>query len=166
MRLSLKFLGILSLGGLIAGCGPSASRDRPNHSHDHETPHGGQLVALGDESYHLEFVFHPDEGMVHLYVMDGDLERYVRIDATELALAVKLPAGAETLTLNATGNAVTGEEVGNTSLFEGSADSLGKMGAFEASMERIAIEGHVYEGVTVQIRPAEGDPAHDHTHDH
>lgn len=63
-----------------------------DHSHDHgehhEAPHGGTLVELGDHQYHAEIAWDEKAKTITIYVLDGEAEKAVPIDAAELELAI------------------------------------------------------------------------------
>ena len=63
-----------------------------DHSHDHgehhKAPHGGSLVELGDHQYHAEIAWDEKAKTITVYVLDGEAEKAVPIDATELELTI------------------------------------------------------------------------------
>ena len=98
-------LPILTLTGLLAatiGCTDadefqefSSSDIKPadagahQHSHEHhDAPHQGDLVALGDHQYHAEITWDEKNKTITVYVLDGEAEKAVPIDAAELELAI------------------------------------------------------------------------------
>ena len=84
-------LGLLA--GLMVGCGPRADEGKPPAPparHEHVAPHGGTAVELGKEEFHLELVLDTTAGRLTGYVLDGELESFVRIPAPSLRLNVRL----------------------------------------------------------------------------
>ena len=51
------------------------------HHHEHTAPHGGTLVALGEEFGHLELLLNKETGELTAYVLDGEAEKPVRLGA-------------------------------------------------------------------------------------
>lgn len=145
----LTFVVVLLCGLSYAACSkPSASSgNREPHAreqarkHEHRPPHGGTAVVLGDELYHLELVFDPSGGRLQAYVLDGELENFVRCPAPSLTLRVFSGAGVQSLELMPVANVATGETAGDTALFEGKADWLKGRTSFDAELAEIVIRG-------------------------
>ena len=72
------WLGVIALfcGTLfVMGCGggkplPPKGVPAAGHSHDEKGPHGGQVLGLGDEEFHAEFVLEEASGKVTVYLLD------------------------------------------------------------------------------------------------
>jgi len=148
---SAGFLWALILAltvGLMAGCGHEKDRPSDNASHLHvdTPPHGGTPVALGEE-YQIEWVLDSSAGKLQAYVLDGEMEKFVRIAAPSLDLTLKLPGHEETLHLAAIANTATGEKVGSTSQFEAQAEWLKSVKTFDALLKGINIEGTMFSNV-------------------
>ena len=142
------FLALLAL--LLAGCDKRASSRGEQiqvHKHEHKPLHHGTPVVLGDEEYHLELVLDPAAGRMQAYVMDGELENFVRIQAQSFNIAARLPGREEILKLIAVPNNATGEKVGDTSLFETQAEWLKKTSSFEAVIKAVEVRGKSYQNV-------------------
>ena len=92
------------LGGLAAGCSPSGEMSDPADQSSEEIvidgmppmfadghpelgPHGGELIELGDEDYHVE-MDHAGDQLV-LYVLDGAAANPVAIEAKTLTVSLK-----------------------------------------------------------------------------
>jgi hypothetical protein len=112
----------LALG---VGCGDGAHSARNpaapaahdhGHGHSHVAPHGGTVVVLGDEAYHLELVHDHAAGRLTLYVLDGHMEHFIRLPVPSLQVTCTLDGNERPLTLAAVAQAATGESVGNTCL--------------------------------------------------
>lgn len=130
--------------------GHSHDHDHDHHGHHHTAPHDGTLVVLGDESAHLELVLDPAKGHLTGYVLDGEAEKSIRIKQPAIALEisggdVKSSASVE---LKAVANPLTGEKVGETSQFEGSATSLKNTKRFNVKLKTITIKGVEFKDVT------------------
>jgi hypothetical protein len=138
---------------LAIGCSrnaeqPTASPDSAKpHKHEHKPPHGGTPVVLGKEIYHLEFVLDPDTGKFQAYVLDGEMENFVRSPMATLEVVADVAGKPQTLTLNAVSNPATGETVGDTALFETQASWLKVTREFDAVLRSITIRGSTFTDV-------------------
>ena len=142
-------LGLLA--GLIVGCGPSAEgRKSPATParHEHVAPHGGTAVELGKEEFHLELVLDATAGRLTGYVLDGELESFVRIPAPSLRLNVRLNGVDQPLDLIAVANPATGEKVGDTSQFEAAAAWLKSTPRFDARLVEITVRGKTFRDLS------------------
>jgi hypothetical protein len=117
-------------------------------SHEHNAPHGGTPVVLGEEAYHIEFVRDATTGTLQAFVFDGELENFIRSSAPSFDLVATINGTPKTLTLKAVGNSATGETVGDTSLFETQADWLKNTGSFNAMLKSITIRGTTFDDVS------------------
>jgi hypothetical protein len=135
----LPLICLLSLSG--PGCGSSAPPVIPGpdeaqaHAHDHSLsgPHGGHLLELGDEAYHIEWL-HDDEGLLTLYVLDGSMEQEVPIAASKITIQRTIGDDTKSCELVA-----VGAESGRTARFEATDKSL---------IEALKLAG---QGVTAQL---------------
>jgi hypothetical protein len=156
MRIRLTIMGAL-ISSLLIGCGDHQNRASTNgavHLHVDTPPHGGTPVPLGDD-YQIEWVVDTSAGRLQAYVLDGEMENFVRISPPSFDLSVKLPDGAEVLHFEAIANSATGEKIGSTSLFEAQADWLKTNKTFDAVLKEINVEGTVYTNVAFHF--AEGN---------
>lgn len=126
--------------------GPAAAA--PPRHHEHRPPHGGTPVVLGDESYHLELVVDPVQGSLRVYVLDGEMERFIRISAAAIDLKATVAGRRDTLKLKAVADSATGERVGDTSLLEGRAPWLKGVTRFQGTIPAIEIRGQRFTSVT------------------
>ena len=68
--------------------------------------------------FHLEIIL-SKEGMLDLYVLDGEVEHFVRISQEELALQVTTKdSESQSISMTAVEDSATGESMGNTSHFQ------------------------------------------------
>ena len=151
-RLVSSALLIAALAGCTKSDSPSAAdahagHDHAVHKHEHVPPHGGTPVVLGAEAYHLELVRDAANGKLSLYVMDGELENFIRIAAPSIEIIATVAGKPTPLVLAAVANPITGEKTGDTSLFEATADWLKTTPAFDAVLTRIEIRTNVYTAV-------------------
>jgi len=143
------FLAVLIAAGLVACFRPAPSTPGGTASakHEHHPPHGGTPVVLGAEIYHLELVRDSAAGRISAFVLDGEMENFVRINSPSIELTVAIGGQSRPLVLAAVANPATGETVGSTSLFEGQADWLKTTPEFNAVLTRIEIRGTVFTAV-------------------
>ena len=101
--------------GFFSGCSKSETAAPPTgavHKHEHHPPHHGTPVVLGDEEYHIELVRDAAAGKLSAFVLDGELENFIRIQPESFAVTAKISGRDETLTLKAVANSATGEKIG------------------------------------------------------
>ncbi|MGO8929964.1 MAG: hypothetical protein ACLQU3_24105 [Limisphaerales bacterium] len=143
-------LSVAFAAGFAGGCSktePSAPAKEVVHRHEHKPPHGGAPVELGQEEYHVEFVLDAPEGKLQAFVMDGELENFVRIDAPSVEITAQVSGQQEQLRLHPVANNATGEKVGDTSLFEARADWLKATSTFDAVLKEITVHGKSYTNI-------------------
>ena len=150
-----KSLLVYLLFAVIAmGCSPATPKQEPKatrHIHEHKSPHGGTAIELGNEEFHLELVREPNSDQMKLYVLDGELENYVRIASPEIIMVMaEAAAGQETLQFKAMADQATGETIGNTSFFQSQADWLKAKTNFTASIKLLQIRDREYRDVPVK----------------
>lgn len=126
---------------------PHAGHDHSVLKHAHTPPHGGTAVVLGDEAYHLELVRDAVAGKLSAYVMDGELENFVRIAAPSIEIIATVAGKPTTLTLTPVANSLTGEKPGDASLFEVTADWLKTTAIFDGVIPRIEIRVTTFTAV-------------------
>jgi hypothetical protein len=126
---------------------PTATANEPVHKHEHHPPHGGTAVELGAEEYHVEFVRDADAGKLQAYVLDGELENFIRVAQPLLEVDAQVSGRPEKLVLTAIASHATGETVGDTSLFEATADWLKTTPAFDAVLKEVTVRGKTYTNI-------------------
>ena len=136
---------------LFAGCGrPQPAAETPAavpHAHEHKAPHDGTPVVLGDEVYHLELVRDAVTGTLQAYVLDGEMENFIRVTAPDLTIATQINGAPQALVLRAIASGATGETIGNTALFEGQADWLKTTPEFDGTLKTFTIRGTTFTDV-------------------
>lgn len=142
-------VALVALVLLWAGCG---KKNPVDHSHDdaaheHVAPHGGTAVVLGHELYHLEFVRDTDTGRLTAYVLDGEMENFIRLAAPAIELTATVSGQPRLLVLTAVPNPATGETSGNTAQFEAQADWLKTTATFDALIPRLEVRGTTFTDV-------------------
>jgi hypothetical protein len=131
----------------LVGCSKAASSLAEVSAHHHHPPHGGTPVVLGDEQFHLELVLDAPTGTLQAYVLDAEMENFVRSPAPSIEIAATVNGGERILVLSAVANPMTGETVGDTSLFQVRADWLKSAASFDAVLRSIPIRGTTFSGV-------------------
>ena len=119
--------------------------------HPEHGPHGGELVELGQEDFHVEML-HGDEG-VQLYVLDGSASESVAIEAEKLILSLKYEGEVKPFELPATPQ--DDDETGKSSRFQSSDTTLSEW-----------LEAGAEGAVTVQINGKSFTGKISHNHDH
>lgn len=78
-------------GGDSAKAATVAAKPSAEDEHDHPThgPHEGDLIELGDEEYHAEFVHDEKTFDVTVYILDSSAKKAVPIAATEVVINIK-----------------------------------------------------------------------------
>jgi len=148
---------IISLSGsllfvlaALAGCRPAApegAAEAKPHLHQDHPPHGGTPVVLGDEVYQVEFVLDAAAGDLQAFVLDGEMENFMRASSHAFTLVTTAGGRTRTLAMRAVANPATGETVGDTSMFEAQADWLKTTPEFDAVLQTITIRGSTFTDV-------------------
>ncbi len=123
--------------------------DHDHSGHAHAAPHGGALAELGAHQGHVEFVLDASNGELILYVLDAGAEAGVR-SASE-ALDVAIDTGSDTfdVSLAAQPNALSGESVGDSSVFVGTHESLVGQETFTATIASLDFKGQAFTDIAV-----------------
>jgi hypothetical protein len=149
MNLNLGYTLALLVVLLAAGCGRHAESNdgKAGHRHEHHAPHGGTAVVLGEEAFHLECVLDAAAGKLSVYVLDGEMENFVRIGAPSFEIVARVGEEARTLVFSPVANPATGETVTDTALYEASAPWLRTTPSFDAVLRSIVIRGREFRDV-------------------
>lgn len=160
MRMFAVSLLLLSLSFTLACSGGSQSTSEESAStgsssesrgHEHEAPHGGTLLIIGDEFAHLELVLDESTGRLTAFLLDGEAKNAVRTDMTNIVIMTKVGDQGGPVILQAQANDLTGETVGDSSQFEAQADLLAGVDAFEGIIPSIKVKGQVFENISFQF---------------
>jgi YHS domain-containing protein len=121
----------LALAVLVTGCQRTStlSSDDARHpkdqnsrhdesDHDHKPgTHGGTIIAIGQDNYHVEAVFDAD-GKLHLYMLGRDESRVQDVEVQQLTAFGK-PEGGQAVQFTLITDRQTGDADGKTSAFVG-----------------------------------------------
>jgi hypothetical protein len=119
--------------------GMSAESSTLKEAEGHASPHGGTLVKLGTVAQ-LEFVHDPSSGLLTAYVLDAAGAAVTRIPAKAITVEVTPGGGAAvTVSLASTANGLTGDTVGNSSQFGGTAAALKGVTAFTGVIKEVKV---------------------------
>ena len=133
----------------LAACGEHSAGPGAKEKtalHQDVAPHGGTPVAVGDD-YKLELVRDGETGTLSGYVLDDEMEEFMRSSSPSLTILIKAAGEPLTLVLNAVANPATGETLGDTSLFQGQADWLKSVDSFAGTLQAIVIRGTRFSGI-------------------
>jgi len=100
-------------------------------------------VALGDGHYQVEVVLDAAQGRLQAYVLDDELENFIHSASASLPLSVDAAGSHADLALAAVANPLTGETVGDTSLFEVRSDWLRAHPVFHGTLGPLTVRGTV-----------------------
>jgi hypothetical protein len=124
---------------------PKADSSTQRHEHDHPStgPHGGDLIELGNESYHAEIMH---DGETTVYLLDGSAKEAAHIEAADVLINVTHDGKAEQFRLAAARQDQDPE--GKVSRFSSNdAELLGDLTSGDAEVELVvSIEGKQYRG--------------------
>lgn len=146
----LLTLALASLVVVTAGCSPKApavAHPPSAQHHHHVPPHGGTAVVLGAEIYHLELVREAASGKLTAYLLDGEMENFIRSSETSFTIEAKVNGKTDTLVFQAIANPATGETAGDTAQFEAQADWLKTTATFDAALRKLTVRGNTFENV-------------------
>ena len=135
---------------LAPGCSkqsPGAATKAAPAKHEHHAPHGGTIIVLGNELYHLELVREPVGGILQAYIFDGELEFFVRASTPSFEMTAVVDGQPQRLVFMPVPNAATGETTGDTALYMAQADWLKTVPAFNATLHSLTIRGHPFADV-------------------
>lgn len=92
-----------------------ATEDHSAHGHGSHGPNGGDIVELGNEDFHAEFVVDEAAHRMDVYILGSDAETAKPIEATEISLSFKHGDEVEEFKLAAA--PLDGEPEGQSSKF-------------------------------------------------
>lgn len=164
----------MAASALLIGCSqeskPSATSDaKPTteahaeeHAHPSHGPHNGDLIELGDEEYHAEFVHDEKTSDVTIYILDASAKNAVAIESSEVVINLKHDGKPEQHKLSA--EPQEGDGPGKSSRFMSKKNddlchAIEEEGA-DAKLQ-LTIDGKPFAGAIEHDHDHEG---HDHDH--
>jgi hypothetical protein len=140
----MKFwLNIMSIAVLVLG---GCAKQETVGLHKDQPPHGGTPVALG-ENYRLEFVLDPASGTLSAYILDDEMEEFVRSDMRSFEVTAKAGGAEQVLEFKPVANPATGETVGDSALFTAQAGWLKTAKTFDAVIKSVTLDGTTFSNV-------------------
>ena len=139
----LGLLGTAMVSMICTGCDAPEQKHSSSapHGHHHDPPHGGSLIQLGNEQYHLELVMDQDLTLMRCYVLDGHVEHFIRLAQEEILCETTLSSGLKTnLVFQAIASRSTGETVGDTAEFQADLAPLNGENTFEGIIQEVHIQ--------------------------
>jgi len=126
------------------------------HGHPEHGPHGGELVELGKEAFHIEIMH--GTGAVALYVLDGSATKPVAIQADKLTVSLKHDGKVKSFELPA--DPQSDDEEGKSSRFTSTDAQMDEsMESGDEGVVILQIDGKSYTGRISHDHDHEG---HDH----
>jgi hypothetical protein len=136
----------------LTACRPPAPDEAVPHDHGHPhlhaAPHGGTLVVLGDEEFHLELVLDEAQGRLQCFVLDAHAAHFVRLPIESFDIQARSAETNQVLRMQAVTTTATGEKVGDTALFETRSAWLRPGVEFQGVIPQIVIRGREYRDIT------------------
>jgi hypothetical protein len=145
---ALSILAIVALGG--GACSKQDEHAHASEGHGHQPKNGGQLLEVGKHQFNIEVLVDAPKGKVTAWILDAHAEDYVRVAAPTLRMSAAIGPATKEIQLAAVANAASGEKVGDTSQFEGSADWLKSNAPFNGTFHDVTIRGVAFGNVTFQ----------------
>lgn len=132
----------------MAGCGrqPTTIASAPA-KHERHAPHGGTPVVLGNEAYHLELVLDATTGKLQVFILDGEMENFVRSASPSFEIEATVNREKTSLVFAAVADPATGEKVGDTALFETQSDWLKTVATFDGVLKSLTIQGTTFTAI-------------------
>lgn len=116
-RLPVLLVALLFVGLLAHRIWQSAGPRKAEHAHPPGV-HGGVLVSVGGDRYHVEAVF-TREGFLKLYTLGRDESRVIEVEAQPLTAHVMAEGDAEAFSVPLQPEPQPGDGLGKTSCFSG-----------------------------------------------
>ena len=128
------------LAAVVAIAALAATAAEPD-DHEHGVgAHGGLIVALGRDSYHVEPVFEAG-GILRIYLLGSDETRVQETQRQTLTAYAKPVGGREAVALPIVSEPQEGDAEGQTSRFKGTLPEALRAGPVEVTIPNLRIEG-------------------------
>lgn len=135
---------------------PAAEPAEEKHGdHEHGVGlHGGLIVPLGRDSYHIEPVFEA-EGILRLYLLGSDETRIHETQRQALTAYVKPAGGRETVSMQLTADPQEGDADDKTSRFTGTLPEALRGIPLDVTIPNMRIEGERFRVGFTSAPPAD-----------
>ena len=145
MRVNLPRLALAGILIASSSCSdPSDPARVVKAKHAYHAPHGGTIVRLGREEYHLEFVRDAAAGKLTAYLLDFEAQDAIRSRAESFDLVATVGAEKRPLTFKAVPNSAAGETNADASRFEAHAEWLKTTPRFDAELSQLKIRNTIF----------------------
>ena len=152
MRVTLLRFTLAIVALAATGCGDrSNAAASAKAKHEFHAPHGGTIIRLGREEYHLELVRDATAGRLTAYILDGEALNPVRTRASSFDIVSGPATAKRVLTFNAVEDPKTGETIGDTSRFAAEADWLKTTGRFDGELSLLKIASTTFLRVPISF---------------
>lgn len=138
-----------------------------DHGHHHHAPHHGSLTMIGDHQAQVELTVDADAGQLTAYILDGEAEKSLTVDQSDLEIVATPEGATEPLTLKLVpadaakpdeGFVAKDEKLKGVKKLKGTLTSL-KLKGKDKAEEKVAVE------FDAQKAEAEAEEAHKDGHD-
>ncbi|MDX1962022.1 MAG: hypothetical protein SFX18_02640 [Pirellulales bacterium] len=133
-----------------------AAKPAEEHAHPEHGPHGGDLIELGKEEYHVECVHDEKQKAIFFFLLDGEAKQLVAVPAAEIAINVKSKGRGKQYKVEAMPQ--KDDPKGTTTCF------ATKDATLIAVLEQHGIEAQLV--IDIGNKQYRGKIAHDHDHAH
>lgn len=147
-------------GPVSRGSLPKRESETATDGHEHKPgAHGGLIVSLGRESYHVEAVF-DKQGTVRLFTLGSDETRVIDIESKELQGFVRVEGDAEAQSLKFLPEPQDGDGKGRSSLFVAKLPEsmVGQM--VEITIPNVSIDGERFRLAFTKADLHQGNGSH------
>jgi hypothetical protein len=119
LRPSMSIILFLALGAAVAFLGWKQWRSVPVSDHRHDPgSHGGIIVAVGDEHYHVEALI-ADGGVIKLFTLGKDQTQVISVPIQKVTAYIRTPQKPESTPIVLEPKPQQGDSAEETSAFEG-----------------------------------------------
>lgn len=134
-----------------------AATEDGNHGHK-QGAHGGIIVSLGRDSYHVEAIV-TEDGQLRLHTLGNDETRVIDVQTQDLIAYVKIPNAVDSTTVEVRASAQPGDAEGKASLFVGRLPEALVGQKIEVTIPSMTIGGERFRlGFTTKTESHESEP--------
>lgn len=88
------FVSAIAVALVVCQLPLSAQQPAPTkphvHNHAEHGPHGGELLEVGKEEYHVELMIDEAKKQIVVYLLDGQVKSFVALDVPFIAMNLKM----------------------------------------------------------------------------